>query len=531
MIDVVCFKWKPRKGFRTEYTADHVNKLYEMVKRNTTVKHRFVCVTDDAEGIRPEVTVIPLWENPAAHYGAQKRPNCFARLKLFSEEAKQMFSERVLWMDLDCLILGNIDNILRDKSDFKIWYVDGEISPCNGSLVMHKLGTRTYLWDKFDPTAVDPENGYMAKGFVGSDQAWIAQNLAPADLRFGKVDGVYSYRCHLKGKPLPGDVKIVFMHGDDKAEDLMHVGWVRRSLRYLELPEGAEREESKRSIPRDKLRVVTWLWPAPPGKPALFSAECVNTLQSMVDRYYRRPYEMVCMTNDSKGIDGSIRCVSGWNDFPNLPHPQLGPGHSTCYRRLRMFSPEAADVIAPRFVSMDLDCVVLADLTPLWDRKEDFVGWRTGDFWSPYNGSMTLLTAGSRKEVWEKFDPNRTPQVAKEAGLVGTDQAAVAQILGPRQAVWTDMDGVWAFRKLGYTGERERERRWHERERRRQERRGRERAERDARREARAAARKSLPSNCRIVFFPGALKPWMPQVFNDFHWVRKAYREKEALSV
>src|SRR6185503_624067 len=528
-LSIVTFKWKGSKGFRNEYTADHVNRLAEMLQRNTTVKYDFYCVTDDPTGIREDVKVVPLWDNPAPHYGGTKRPNCFARLKVFSEEAKQLFGERVVWMDLDVLILGNIDNILRDKSDLKLWYVDGEISPCNGSLVMHKLGTRTALWTKFNPQDVDAEDGYQHRGFVGSDQAWIAQNLTPQDLRYGKVDGVYSYRCHLKGKPLPADVKMVFFHGDDKADDLMHVGWIRRALRQLELPaDVAALPAERRIVPREKLRVVTWLWRAPPGKPPLFSAECVNTMQSMVDRYYRKPYEMVCVTDDPRGIDGSVRTIPLWNDFSYLDHPQLGAGFSTCYKRLRMFAPEMADIISPRFVSVDLDAVILADLAPLWDRKEDFVGWNPGVFWSPYNGSMTLLTAGARKQVWEKFDPHRTPQEAKEAQLIGTDQAVVAHILGAGEKTWTDQDGVWAFRNLGYTGDRPRDIRRQEREFERQQRRdrGRERFERDARREARAAARKALPTNTRIVFFPGALKPWMPDVFNYFHWVRKGYKQE-----
>ena len=100
MIDIVTFKWN-QDGFRNKYTAEHVNRLAEMVKRNTTLPYRFVCVTDDPKGIREDVHVIKLWENPAPQYGTLKRPNCFARLKMFAEEAKAQFHERIVWMDLD----------------------------------------------------------------------------------------------------------------------------------------------------------------------------------------------------------------------------------------------------------------------------------------------------------------------------------------------------------------------------------------------------------------------------------------------
>jgi len=528
VIDIVTFKWKPKNDFRNEYTAEHVNRLAEMVKRNVTVPYRFICVTDDPTGIREDVQVYPLWENPAPHYGTLKRPNCFARLRMFANDEfiNSHFNERIVWLDLDALILGNIDHILNDKADFKIWYVDGEVSLCNGSLVSHKRGTRTDLWTKFNPKNVHPEEGYQnTTGHIGSDQAWIAQNLRPEDLRFGKIDGVYSYRCHVKGKPLPPDAKIVFFHGDDKAEDLLEVGWIRRTLRALELAPDAQTSPS-RSIPRDKLRVVTWLWDAPRGAKVQFGADQVNTLLSMVDRHYRKPYEMVCITDKPRGIDGAVRVVSLPNEFRELDHPQMGPGHSTCYRRLQMFKPEMADIIAPRFVHVDMDCVITGDVSPLWDRKEDAVFWDSGFFWAPYNGSMTLMNAGARRQVYEKFNPHSTPKLAADKGLVGTDQAVVAYILGLGQHTWTDeRDGVWAFRQLGYTGDRVREQRRAEREDRRRQRR-REDAEREARRDARQVAKKALPSNCRIVFFPGALKPHDPEVFRSFHWVRKSYRDE-----
>ena len=78
----------------------------------------------------------------------------------------------------------------------------------------------------------------------------------------------------------------------------------------------------------------------------------------MVARHYRRAHRFVCITDDAKGIDGDIRTVPIWNDFAHL----RGPNGVNCYRRLRAFSAEAADLIGPRFVSLDLDCVITADV-------------------------------------------------------------------------------------------------------------------------------------------------------------------------
>ncbi|RZI92081.1 MAG: glycosyltransferase, partial [Rubrivivax sp.] len=48
--NVICMKWG------TKYGPEYVNRLYAMVRRHLTGDFRFVCLTDDPAGIRPEVT-------------------------------------------------------------------------------------------------------------------------------------------------------------------------------------------------------------------------------------------------------------------------------------------------------------------------------------------------------------------------------------------------------------------------------------------------------------------------------------------
>lgn len=215
MINVVTFKWD-KPGYRSTFNEGHVNILFNMLKRNSTVPFKMFCVTDNAKDINPDITVIPIWPNPAPHYGGATRPNCFVRLKMFSEEVQQMLGgDKSIWIDLDTVITGNIDSILTDPADFKIWKVDGEVSACNGSLCMIKHGVRTDIWDTFRPSDVDKHSAYRGKlGLIGSDQAWIMQKLNDKTEFFGQKDGVYSFRCHLKETlDLPPKAKIVFFHG------------------------------------------------------------------------------------------------------------------------------------------------------------------------------------------------------------------------------------------------------------------------------------------------------------------------------
>jgi hypothetical protein len=115
------------------------------------------------------------------------------------------------------------------------------------------------------------------------------------------------------------------------------------------------------------LAVVCWKWKPKIGYRSTFCAEHVNVLRSMVERHYRKPHQLVCITDDGAGIDPRVRVVPLWQDHARLPSPH-GGNNPSCYRRLRAFSAEAAELIGPRFVSVDLDCVITGDMRPVWDR-------------------------------------------------------------------------------------------------------------------------------------------------------------------
>jgi len=241
----------------------------------------------------------------------------------------------------------------------------------------------------------------------------------------------------------------------------------------------------------ERLTVCCWKWQPRPGYRSQFNAETVNVLRAMVARHYRHPHDFVCITDDAKGIDGDIRTVPIWDDFKDLP----GPNGVNCYRRLRAFSAQAADIIGPRFVSLDLDVVATADLAPLWDRPEDFVIWGDTARGTPYNGSMFLLRAGTRRKVWDEFNPRTSPARAKALRYIGSDQAWIGACLGPSERKWTAADGVYSFRNEIMPNPHK------------------------------LVPARPLPANARIVLFHGRFDPWMPHVQREHPWIRQHYGE------
>lgn len=179
-----------------------------------------------------------------------------------------------------------------------------------------------------------------------------------------------------------------------------------------------------------------------------YTAERVNSWAAMIAEHYAGPARFVAVTDDATGLDGGIDAVPLWDDCGALGNPH-GPNYPSCFRRLRLFGHDAADLIgADRFVVMDLDCVATGDLAPLFERPDDFTIWRDpGHPRQPYNGGLWMLKAGTRRQVWQDFRGEASAADARAAGYVGSDQAWIAYSLGRDEAVWTRDEGVVSYKR------------------------------------------------------------------------------------
>lgn len=186
------------------------------------------------------------------------------------------------------------------------------------------------------------------------------------------------------------------------------------------------------------LNVVTWKWDAGlhPKKQIRYGAGHVNTMASMLERHLHMPYQLCCITDDASGIHSSVRVIPLWQGFKKYPG---------CFGRLHVFAPDMADIIGPRFVSIDLDMVIVDDITPLFERDEDFIIWGEHFRKAPYCGSMLMMDAGCRSQVWNTFDIGNYPANINGRWPYGTDQDHICRCLYPNEAMWTSEDGVYNF--------------------------------------------------------------------------------------
>ncbi len=142
-VNVVCMKWGDRYG------AFWVNRLYGMVMRNTSWNVRFVCFTDDRDGIRPEVECLDL---PEVSFD-RKLGKYWPKLGLMAPDLGGL-QGMTLFLDLDVVIIDSIDDFLTLPGRFCIIreWKDPHLGYGNSSIVRYFAGREAYVLDKFYAT-------------------------------------------------------------------------------------------------------------------------------------------------------------------------------------------------------------------------------------------------------------------------------------------------------------------------------------------------------------------------------------------
>lgn len=214
----VAWYWKSTQGeARYNFDAEAVNRLFAMVDRHYPRPHRKVVVTNWLAGIDRSIEVVPDREDFAhiPNPNGAHNPSCYRRLRAFAPDAGETFGERLISMDLDLVITGDLRPLVDRPEDFVIWGQSDfpRRQFYNGSFWLLKTGSRPQVWTEFSPR-LSPLRQRRA-GVKGSDQGWLSYVLGPHEARYGEQDGLYSYRVHIRprGNVLPANARVVAFHG------------------------------------------------------------------------------------------------------------------------------------------------------------------------------------------------------------------------------------------------------------------------------------------------------------------------------
>ena len=186
-----------------------------MVSSNTNIKYRFVCFTENSNGIRSEVEIqeLPELKLPS---GSPERG--WRKLTVFKKNFGGL-SGPTLFLDLDIVIVGNLDAFFSQPGEFLIAHdkKNSKKKEGNSSVFRFEIGKFTQILDYFE------KNYEPIKNEVRHEQAFLSREIN----KFGKLEfwpdewvPSFKYKCcpswirsWFVAPSIPIGAKIILFHG------------------------------------------------------------------------------------------------------------------------------------------------------------------------------------------------------------------------------------------------------------------------------------------------------------------------------
>ena len=219
MITVACVFWGDK------FSDDYVYNLKSMVERNTTVPHQFVCFSDrELEGIKT-VKLIPGYEG------------WWNKMQMFNTDFK--LGNRVVYLDLDTLIVGNIDWLLEYDGMFMgiedLGSVNEHQPELKGRLQSGVMAwdyrLNSHLWNRFTSSGESQRyrgDGEYLNHIVPKYQRDFIQKRYKGKLK--------SYKYQVYSEGITDDLSIICFHGRPSIPQAMTetvtTGWKNSGKTY-----------------------------------------------------------------------------------------------------------------------------------------------------------------------------------------------------------------------------------------------------------------------------------------------------------
>lgn len=182
--------------------AEYVARLRQGIARNFTRQCRVYVITDDVAS-----------NYPGAHVKPAALPGWWEKIRLFKPG---MFPEgRVIFLDLDTVIVGDIDFLADYDGDFAtlsdFWRPEG-LGP---AVMLWQSGFGAHFWRAFEEAGrpmTDPRG----------DQ-WFLEQFERPDILQDLYPGAFvSYKTHCT-KAVPADARVVCFHGRPRPHEVSGV--------------------------------------------------------------------------------------------------------------------------------------------------------------------------------------------------------------------------------------------------------------------------------------------------------------------
>ncbi len=220
VLNVICFMWYGDRWARGQIDgADYVNRLARGVARHLTLPYRFICFTNDPEGIHTPKTGGTCHE--IRSYVPLSTMGCLPRLQMFSPEAR--LQGQVLCFDLDSIIVGSLNDLGSYRGDFAVlskgapgqqWKAAGGIVGFNPESEIAREIWRTY---SSNPRHVEKVTG-------GRERWWYREvtnnNCDRWQTMFPGQALSYKRKIRRRGGNLPKNVRVVYCHSKPRPHEI-----------------------------------------------------------------------------------------------------------------------------------------------------------------------------------------------------------------------------------------------------------------------------------------------------------------------
>ena len=208
-VNIICMKWGDK------FPPLYVNRLYAMVERHLSLPFRFICFTENSEGIRKEVEIQPL---PELDLPAHLPERGWRKLTVFAKDFGGL-SGKTLFLDLDVVIVDSIDPFFSYPGEFLIArdHLRKNRIEGNSSVFRFEIGKYPEILDFFI------ENFDKVREEVRHEQAYLSREM----LKLGKLEfwpdewvPSFKYQCApswikswFEAPKIPKGSKIILFHG------------------------------------------------------------------------------------------------------------------------------------------------------------------------------------------------------------------------------------------------------------------------------------------------------------------------------
>jgi hypothetical protein len=194
------------------YDYNYVNALAKGLKKNLTINHEIVCLTDDATGFSNDIDRVILLANDY--------PTWWSKIELFKEG--QFDTKHVFYLDLDTIVVDNIDEIVSYNSKF---------SGLRDFYGLHSLGSGLMSWNTDYVKQIYTNFAPIAKTVMATyragDQKWIDEQKPSIDYFQDRFPNeILSYKRHCvdstNNVSIPSTAKIICFHGNPRPHTVKH---------------------------------------------------------------------------------------------------------------------------------------------------------------------------------------------------------------------------------------------------------------------------------------------------------------------